>query len=152
ALGVAGNPGRITYAFETDDGKGKKERAIMFSLPGGKPEFRRWQDAAGEPLSIAWAGTDMAVIATTRGAVWAEYDTESRRFQILAMAESNGGKAIHTTTERAHWYLVPNPANPMSSLFVELGMPPSGLSDYRNAADAKKPVHVVKLDAQGLWR
>jgi hypothetical protein len=151
-IAVAGNPGRVTYVFETDDGKGKKDRAVMFCLPKGTPEFHRWQDGAGEPRAVEWAGTDLAVISTARGAAWAEYDTESKRFVILALAEVPGGKGIHTTTERAHWYLIPNPTDATKTLFLELATPPSGLIDYRNTAEAKQPLFTVKLDDKGLSR
>jgi hypothetical protein len=151
-IGVAGNPGRVTYAFETDDGKGKPDRAVMFCLPKATPEFIRWPDDAGEPRGVEWAGTDLAVISTARGAVWAEYDAEDKKFQPLALAEVPGGKAIHATTERAHWYLIPSPTEPTKSLFLELAMPPGGLIDYRNAADAKQPLFTVRLDDKGLSR
>jgi hypothetical protein len=151
-VGVAGNPGRVTYVFEASTSKGGKERAVLFCLPRATPEVYRWPDAAGEPSAVAWAGTDLCVLTTAKGAVWAEYDTEAKRFLVLALAEVSGGKALHATTERAHWFAVPDPADAKGSRFVELAMPPDGLIDYRDAADARQPVHVVRLDAKGLWR
>ncbi len=149
AIGVAPG-GRTAFAFETD-AKGKKEKAILFCLPKGKPEFYRWPEGVGDPVSISWAGPDYAIIGTTRGAIWAEYDSEGKRFTMLALGETPGGKALHTATEKAHWYVVPA-ADPNRALLLELGMPPGELLEFRNAADAKQPLYTVKLDEKGLSR
>ena len=149
AIGVAPG-GRTAFAFETD-AKGKKEKAILFCLPKGKPEFYRWPEGVGDPVSISWAGPDYAIIGTTRGAIWAEYDSEGKRFTMLALGETPGGKGLHTATEKAHWYVVPAP-DPNRALCLELGMPPGELLEFRNAADAKQPLYTVKLDEKGLSR
>jgi hypothetical protein len=151
SFGIAafGTPGRIAYAFETD-ASGRKDRAILFCLPDAEPVVYRWQDRAGEPTGIRWAGTDMAVVGTTRGAVWVE--AEGKVFNPLAMGEVPGGKALHAATDRAHWYLVPNPADPAKSLMLELGLPLGELIEFRDAVDNRQPLHTVRLDEKGLSR
>ncbi len=150
-ISVAGVPGRIAYAFETDADK-KKDRAILFCLPESDPKIFRWQDSAGEPTSVNWSGTEFAVVGTTNGAVYFEYDTESKAFTPLAMAQVPGGKGLHEATERAHWYLIPNPKEPTKSLMMELSMPIADIIDFRNTASNKQPLETLKLDDRGLWR
>jgi len=147
-IGVFGNPGRIVYAFETEE---KKEKALLVALKADKFDVIRWQDAAGEPSAIAWAGGDLAIVSTTRGALWIDYGDENKRLQPLALADVPGGKAVHAATESAHWYLVADPANPARSLGVEITTPFEGLLAFRAAAEAKMPsLHTVRLDDKGL--
>jgi hypothetical protein len=150
-LSVAGTPGRIAYAFETDADK-KKDRAILFCMPNNDPTVFRWQDSAGEPVSVSWAGTEFAVVGTTRGVVWFEYDSEGKNFTPLAMAQVPNDKGFHETTERAHWYLIPNPKDPAKSLMLELATPIADLIEFRNAAAAKQQLETLRLDDNGLWR
>jgi hypothetical protein len=151
-ISVAGTPGRIAYAFETDADK-KKERAILFCLPNSDfPKIFRWQDSAGEPTSVSWSGTEFAVVGTTKGAVWFEYDSEGKNFTPLAMALVPNDKGLHDATEHAHWYLIPNPKDPSKSLMLELATPIQDLTDFREQAAGKKPLETLRLDDKGLWR
>ncbi|HEV3386915.1 MAG TPA: hypothetical protein VG097_19010 [Gemmata sp.] len=151
-ISVAGSPGRIAYAFETDSDK-KKERAILFCLPGNTtPKIFRWQDSAGEPTSVNWIGTEFAVVGTTKGVVWFEYDTEGKNFTPLAMAVVPSDKGLHDATELAHWYLIPNPKDPAKSLMMAIVPPILGVEDFREQAAAKKPLETLRLDDKGLWR
>ncbi len=151
SLGVGGFgvPGRIAYAFETNN-SGRKERAIAFGLPKQKAKLFRWPEMAGEVTGVAWAGTDLVVISTGRGAVW--FESEAKSFSPLALAEIDGGKALHAATERALWYVVPSSADPAKSVLIELATPPEGLIDFRNAVEGREALHTVKLDDKGLWR
>jgi hypothetical protein len=150
-LSVAGTPGRIAYAFETD-ADNKKERAILFCQPNGEPTLFRWQDSAGEPVSVNWSGTECTVVGTTRGVVWFQYDSEGKIFTPLAMAEVPNNKGFHETTERAHWYLIANPKDPAKSLMLELAIPIANLLNYLNLAAAKQPLDTLRLDSKGLWK
>jgi hypothetical protein len=150
-ISVAGTPGRIAYAFETDSDK-KKERAILFCLPNGTPKIFRWQDSAGEPTSVNWSGTELTVVGTSKGAVWFEYDGESKNFTPLAMALVPNDKGLHDATELAHWYLIPNPKDPAKSVMVAIASQIEGLDDFREQAAAKKPLETLRLDDKGLWR
>jgi hypothetical protein len=148
-LAVFGTPGRVALAFETEADK-KKQRGLLLCLPNGRPALFPWPDAAGEPTGAAWAGAKFAVVATTRGALWVE--AEDKQFTPLALCEVAGGKALHATTEPAHWYLLPDPADAAKSVLVELTLPPDGLLDFRAAAEAGQPLHTVRLDDKGLWK
>jgi hypothetical protein len=148
-IAAVGAPGRVAFAFETDADK-KKEKAVLFCRPDEKPIVHRWPEAAGEPTGIHWAGGNMAVIATTRGAMWV--DTEGKAFLPVALAEVPGGKALHSTTEISHWYLLPASGDAAKSLLLELTLPPANLIDFRNAAEAKQPVATLRLDERGLWK
>lgn len=149
SLGIAvyGTPGRVAFAFETDDGK-KSQRVLVLCLPKNKPTMFLWPEAAGEPNGLVWSGGKFTIVSTTRGAVWVE--AEGKQFTPLALGEVPGGKGLHAATENAHWYLVPNPADAAKSVLVELTMPPDGLLDFRAAADAKLPLFTVRLDDKGL--
>ena len=150
-IAAAGVPGRIAFAFETDADR-KKEKAIIFCMPGTPPAhvLHLWPAAAGEPTAIHWAGTSLAVIATTRGALWV--DTEGKSFHPVAVAEVTGGKGLSGTTEVSHWYLVPSPGDAAKSLLLELALPMANFIDFRNAAEAKQPLATVRLDAMGMWK
>jgi hypothetical protein len=150
-LAAVGTPGRIAYAFETDADK-KKEKALLFCFPNKEPSLFRWQDTAGDPVSVNWAGAEFASVVTTQGVVWFEYDSEGKAFLPLAMAQLPNGKGLHATTERAHWYLIPNPKDPAKSLMLELATPIADLIDFRNAALNKQPLETLRLDDKGLWR
>lgn len=150
-LSVVGTPGRIAYAFETD-AENKKDRAILFCLPNNQPTLFRWQESAGEPLSVKWSGSECVVVGTTRGVVWFQYDTEGKVFTPVAMAEVPNAKGIQDTTERSHWYLIPSPTDPTKSIMVELTMPIANLFDYLNIAAAKKPLDTLRLNDKGLWK
>jgi hypothetical protein len=151
-ISVAGPQGRIAYAFETEAG-GKKDRAILLCMPNSAPRIFRWQDSAGEPTSVNWWGLDYAVVGTTLGVVWFGFeDEDSKNFAPLAMAQVPNGKGMHETTEIAHWYLLPNPKNPMQSLLRGLESPILGLVDFQEAAAKKRPLETLKLDEAGLWR
>ena len=151
ALGIAalGVPGRLAFAFETDVDK-TNEKAVLFCRPNEKPIVHSWPDAAGEPTGIHWAGGNMAVIATTRGALWV--DTEGKSVLPVAFAEVPNGKGSHNTTETSHWYLLPSSADAAKSLLLELTLPPANLIDFRNAVEANQPLYTLRLDEKGLWR
>ncbi|MBA4062306.1 MAG: hypothetical protein C0501_01105 [Isosphaera sp.] len=156
ALGVsAGSPGHLAFLFETD-ANGRKEKGLM--LVNGKgdpakpaPEFYRWADAAGEAAAVDWAGDRLAVVATTKGVVWVEFEPEAKRLYPFAFAGVPDGKAVHAATER-HWYLVPDPTRPGGSLLLPLAWPPGETLDIRQDALAGSALHVLKLDEKGLSR
>jgi hypothetical protein len=147
-IAVVGVPGRVAYAFETDGPK-KRERAVLFALPQGEPVLHRWPETAGEPTGIHWSGTNMAIVATTRGAVWV--DSSEKSFLPVALAETPGG-GLHAATESFHWYLIPRPGDAARSLLVSLSLPPQDLLEFRNAAQGRQPLATVRLDEQGLWK
>ena len=92
----------------------------------------------------------MAVVATTRGAVWVE--SAEMTFLPVALAEVPGGKSIHSATESFHWYLKPHPGDTAKSLLIALTLPPQDLIEFRNAALKKQPLYSVRIDEKGLWK
>ena len=138
--------GRIAYAFEAAGAK--KERGVLFSMPNDKPHLYRWPDAAGEPAGIHWSGTTMAVVATTKGAVWVE--SAEMTFLPVALAEVAGGKSLHGATESFHWYLMPKSGDAARSLLIALTLPPQSFIEFRNAARDRQPLFTVRLDEKGL--
>ena len=145
-IAAVGVPGRIAYAFET----AKKERGVLFCMPKEPPIIYRWPEEAGEPAGIHWSGTNMAVVATTRGAVWVE--SAEMTFLPVALAEVTGGKSLHRATESFHWYLMPHPDDKARCLLLALSLPPQDFLEFRNAARAREPLITVRLDEKGLWK
>ena len=92
----------------------------------------------------------MAVIGTTRGAVW----VESAEMTLLpvALVEVAGGKSLHRPTESFHWYLMPKPDDKSRSLLLGLALPPQDFIAFRNAARDRQPLYTVRLDEKGLWK
>jgi hypothetical protein len=146
-LAVTGTPGKVIYLFET--GGEKSGRAALAATPGGdKVTVYRWPDAAGEPVGAGWANDHLAVVGTARGsAVW--FDFDEGNFLPLAVARVPGDRAVHATGPGSHWYLVEDGGK---SVLLELGMPPDGFIDYRNQAEARRPVFTLRLDAKGLHK
>lgn len=145
-ISVLGTPGRIAYAVETDSDK-KKDRALLLFPPNDDvPVQFRWQDSAGEPTNVAWAGADFVVVGAAKGAVWFEQRSEGNKYSPLAMVETPGGKGLHEATENSHWYLIPTSADPTRSVILELGIPNSGLEPGSN------PYPTWRLDEKGLWQ
>ena len=97
----------------------------MFCMPKEPPIIYRWPEEAGEPTGIHWSGTNMAVVATTRGAVWVE--SAEKTFLPVALAEVAGGNSLHRATESFHWYLMPHPDDKARCLLLALTSAASGL-------------------------
>jgi hypothetical protein len=146
-LAVTGTPGKVIYLFET--GGERSERVVLAATPGGdKVTAYRWPAAAGEPVSTGWANDQLAVVGTASGsAVW--FDFEEGNFLPLAVVRVPGDRAAHAAGLSSHWYLVEEEG---MSVLLELGMPPDGFIDYRNQAEARRPVFTLRLDAKGLHR
>ena len=148
-IAVLGTPGRIAYAIEADNAKSKdtKDQALLIFVPNDDaPVVFRWQDSAGEPTNVAWAGAELVVVGTTRGVVWFEQGLEGKKFSPLAMVEVPGGKGLHDATEHSHWYLIPTSANPMRSVILEIQIPRPGLEDRPS-----NPFPTWRLDERKLW-
>jgi hypothetical protein len=140
--GTGGTTGRLVYAFETD----KKAKGLLLSMPGDKPSYVRWPEAAGEPTGVMWAGTRFVVISTDKGALY--LDAEEKKFTPVAFAELAGGRVPHAANESGHWYVTADPADPNKSLVVELTT--DSLSDFKNTLEGKKDPPTVRLDEKGL--
>jgi hypothetical protein len=149
SLGLAASgAGRVVYAFETESA-GKKEIAVMALASDGNHVFHRWPENAGDPVAAGWCGDQLATVATSRGAVvW--FEAEGKSFRPLALVQTPGDRALHVSAE-SHWSLLPDPADPKLSTFVEYTEPQRGLIDPLTSG-SKRPAVTLRLDVKGLFR
>lgn len=148
-IGVAttGTPGKVLYVFEGAN----QEIGVAAATPEGKQAVWKWPAGVGDPVGAGWASNQVAVVGTsTGGAVW--FDFEEGILLPLAQVIVPGGKARHFPVEASHWYLLPADASGAKCVLAELGMPPDGFIDYREAAEKKLPAYTLRLDATGLHR
>ncbi len=144
-LGVLGVPGRIAYAFETNN-NGKKEKAVLFCLPNDNPFIFRWPDVAGDPSEAVWAGANLAVIGTEKGVV---YVSGEGKFKALGFAEALG-RTMNDANENGHWFTTPDPGAPtMRTIFQQFAT--DDLTDFlRMAGEGAKDAPTAKLSDKGL--
>ncbi len=148
SLALAVSPGgKVLYAFETDV-DGKREKAVMQLAGGNRSPAFRWPADAGEPVAAAWAGDNVASLATSQGAaVWFDADGG---FNPIAVARTPDDKAVHVVAGTDnHWSLLPSPGDAKASVVVELALPPQGVGDPLTPA-ARRPMASLVLDLKGL--
>ncbi|MBN9517286.1 hypothetical protein J0H58_02020 [bacterium] len=146
ALAVSAG-GKVLYAFETD-ADGKREKVLMQLASGTRGPASRWPADAGEPVAAAWAGDNVASLATSQGAaVWFDADGG---FNPIAVARTPDDKAVHAVAGTDnHWSLLPAPGDAKGSVVVELALPPQGVGDPLTPA-ARRPTASLVLDLKGL--
>ncbi|MBA4187587.1 MAG: hypothetical protein C0467_06165 [Planctomycetaceae bacterium] len=144
-IGVLGVPGRVVYAFETNN-NGKKERAVLFSLSTDKaPTVYRWPDVAGDPSEAMWVDVTLAVVGAEKGVVY----FSGAGFKPLGFAESPT-KLSNDANENGHWFTSPDPTGAaMRTLFQQFAT--DDLMDFlRKAGEGAKNPPTSKLSEKGL--
>ena len=138
---------KLLYAFETDKDN-KKEKAVMELRGDGNHFFYRWPDKdAGDPTVVGWAGDDLAMVGTDRGAcVW--FEAEGTVFKPIGLARTPNDKARHVASD-GHWTLLPDPADPKKCVLVEYSKPQSGIVSVLE--NVKLPPTVL-LNDKGLFK
>ncbi|HEY1186218.1 MAG TPA: hypothetical protein VGE74_01115 [Gemmata sp.] len=148
AIGSAGAPGRLVFAFETEvKGKKGKERVLLY-LPIGapRPTFFLLPAAAGTPTGAFWANDTDAGVVTERGVVW--FDEDEDKFGPVVMTKPVSG-GLYAGARTRFWYVVPRSSNAAQSVLVPLTVPFGDAAEFRGT-DANKPLRVVRIDQNGL--
>lgn len=146
SLGLAWGAGRLLYVFETD-ADAKKEKAVMVLNGDGKSVFFRWPEKVGDPVSVGWAGDNLAVIGTGIGsAVW--FEVSEGTIQPLALIKTPPADRVRHATSDDYWVLLPDPTNPARSMLVEYTMPPQGL--YDPLTTTKRPSLTLQVDEKAI--
>lgn len=148
-IAVSGTPGRIFYAFETND-NGKKDKAVAV-LPlddkGKGPQFFAFPTGAAgtDGKGAVFAGGALAGAITEKGAVW--FDDEEGKVVPL-MATVPVANAQFYGTDLHFWYVIPDPKAPAKSAFVAVS------TDLNKREELKtnfptKPLAALRIDAEG---
>jgi hypothetical protein len=149
-VAVSGTPGRILFAFETND-NGKKDKVVAM-LPlddkGKGPQFFAFPTggAGTDGKGAVFAGSELAGAITEKGAVW--FDDDEGKIVPLMATVPTAGAQFYGSADNI-WYAIPHPKQPAKTVLVAISGELNDREDLKKNFAANKPLAALRVDVEG---